>query len=232
MTTSPSLRERLIYYFFELMVIVIGISISFVLNEWRQDRDGREALRRELAALEVNLQADRAELASLIERRKPIQPAMRRLLQLLDAEAPAGRAHDELFSQMFEGAGFCFYPDTGAWKALVASGNLRWIDNRALLAALFEFYDHTVPRIDDNNKLADEVMVTGMLAWMAAEFPATEDGKAFAGPIILTKRNTVRVRAEIGRALPHTSWYETLLDMTLEQLDQALEVVRAELARP
>ena len=153
MNDRPNLRAGFSHYAFELVVIISGITVSFLLNEWRQDRDGRESLRKDLQALELSLKSDRTELQGLIEQREKVEPSMRILLDIQNPETTNSAELQTTFDQMIDGAGFCFYPDSGAWKALVASGNLRWIKDTDLQGALFQFYDHAVPRITDNLSL-------------------------------------------------------------------------------
>ena len=229
MNDRPNLRAGFSHYAFELVVIISGITVSFLLNEWRQDRDGRESLRRDLQALELSLKSDRIELQGLIEQREKVEPSMRILLDIQNPKATNSAELQTTFDQMINGAAFCFYPDSGAWKALVASGNLRWIKDADLQGALFQFYDHAVPRITDNNHLADEVIVTGLLAWLASEFPPRKGMTTSIGRLELTQENLPVFRRQLGRALPHTSWYHQLLKVTLEQLDQALTAVASRL---
>lgn len=229
MSNRTNVRVKVYHYLFELVVIVSGITVSFLLNEWRLDRDGRESLRRDLMALEISLATDRTELLELIERRQEVEPSMRLLMERARVDGAGDEDLESLFAEMLDGAAFCFYPDSGAWRALVASGNLRLIRDVALQSALFDFYDHAVPRIADNNRLADEVLVTGLLAWLAGEFPVREGGTRTMGPLQLTPDNRAEFRRQVGRALPHTSWYQELLQQTLGQLERALQAVRGHL---
>ena len=235
MNVQPRLRAGLYHYLFEFVVIVTGVTISFALNEWRQDRDGKESLRRDLESIAVNLESDRAELVALIDMRKEVVPSMRWLLACSDEMTGGEKGFTYRVREMLDGAGFCFYPDSGAWRAVVASGNLRWIDNQRLQSALFEYYDHAVPRIADNNRLADDVMVNGLIAWLAGEFPVKSgmDEWLHAGGTIgdasLDVESWPAFRSRIGAALPHTAWYEELLQITLEQLEDALDAVYSSL---
>lgn len=235
MNLRPRLSTGLYHYLFELFVIVTGVTISFALNEWRQDRDGKESLRRDLESIAVNLESDRDELLALIDMRKEVVPSMRWILACSDELTGGEEDFTYRFREMQDGAGFCFYPDSGAWRAVVASGNLRWIDNRGLQSALFEYYDHAVPRIADNNRLADDVMVNGLLAWLAGEFPirsGTGEGShagGTTGDVSLDVESWPVFRSRIGAALPHTSWYEELLQITLQQLEDALAAVHSSL---
>ena len=68
MTQPGKLRSGVQHYSFELIVIVSGITLSFFLNEWRQERRGNEAMRMDLLAIQRNLESDHAEVIDLLER--------------------------------------------------------------------------------------------------------------------------------------------------------------------
>ena len=108
---------------------------------------------------------------------------------------------------------------------MVASGNLRWIDDLTLQGALSRYYDHAVPRVLDNNRILDSLIVKGLHAFLGGEYPSLEDGQGFAHKVPLSFIRTESFRRNVGSVIPHTGWYDELLQMTLEQLDAALKVV-------
>ena len=228
MSEKGRVRAGFSHYLFDLIVIVSGITISFVLNEWRQDRQGQEMMKRDLAAIRTNLTSDRKELTELIKARENTLSAMRTLVRYsLGDDTPMDPA--EQVGELSH-AGFSFFPDTGAWKAMVASGNLRWIDDLTLQGALSRYYDHAVPRVLDNNRILDSLIVKGLHAFLGGEHPGFEDGEGFAHEVPLSFIRTEPFRRNVGSVIPHTGWYGELLQMTLEQLDAALKAVEGSLS--
>ena len=123
-----------------------------------------------------------------------------------------------------------FFPDTGAWKAMVASGNLRWINDDSLKSKLSKYYDNAVPRILDNNRLLDALVVRGLLAWVGGEIPPKSHADAGYANVNLGKIDKESLRRHIGRVIGHTNWYNDLLEITLSQLDGAMTDVTSRLA--
>jgi hypothetical protein len=52
------IRNRLPEYLIEFIIIVLGITLSFMLNEWRNNRDNRAAEIEALQAIHADLVAD------------------------------------------------------------------------------------------------------------------------------------------------------------------------------
>ena len=50
----------------------------------------------------------------LIEQRKEVEPSMRILLDIENPETATNAELQTTFEEMIDGAGFCFYPDSGA----------------------------------------------------------------------------------------------------------------------
>ena len=227
MTEPGRIRKGFKHYAFELIVIVSGITLSFFLNEWRQERRGSEAMRMDLMAIQRNLEADHEEIVDLLERHKKGVKALEDLLAYAEGEGDPSR-----FSQTvvdFMNTGVSFFPDVGARKAMVASGNIRWLQDPALSTALSEYYDHLVPRVLDNNLLMDKLIVADLLPWFGGLYPHAgkihEWEKGF--PIDIVKAPAFRER--IGSNIPHAIWYMELLTRSEQKVGVALEAIATHL---
>ena len=228
MSKEPHSRSGISHYVLELSVIVVGVTLSFALNGWWQDRLGQESLMRDLKTIQINMESDRSELLALIKDRERCVTAMYQLTNYtMGAEAPKNAP--QLMLDMSR-AGFSFFPDTGAWKAMVASGNLRWINDNALKNKLSRYYGHAVPRILDNNRLLDALVVRGLLSWVGGESPTKSPDDAGFVHFNLSNLEKEPLRRHIGKVVGHTTWYNELLGITLQQLDEAMAAVTAKLA--
>ena len=65
--TSKKFKNIFLNYAFEVMVIFLGISISFWFDEWRENRKDREMERKHLIDLKNNLKQDTFLLSQLIK---------------------------------------------------------------------------------------------------------------------------------------------------------------------
>ena len=224
----PHIRSGINHYVLELIIIVSGITLSFALNGWWQDRLGQESLVRDLKTIQINMKSDRLELLGLIKDREESVPAMHRLTNYATGGEEPTNAPQLMLSM--SRAGVSFFPDTGAWKAMVASGNLRWINDDSLKSKLSRYYDHAVPRILDNNRLLDALVVRGLLAWVGGEVSPKSPGEAGYAHVNLSNFDKESLRRHIGRVVGHTTWYNDLLGITLQQLDEAMTAVTTKLA--
>ena len=220
-------RRGFSHYLFELIVIVSGITFSFFLNEWRQERRGNEAMRMDLVAIQRNLEADREEIADLLEKHTQ---GVKALGDLLAYEAGEGDPAD--FSQTvvhFMYTGISFYPDVGARNAMVASGNVRWLQDSALASALSDYYDHMVPRVLDNNRVMDDLIVADLLPWVGGLYPHAGEVKEWEKdfPIDIVKAPSFRER--IGGNIPHANWYLEILTRSQQKVEAALGTIAAHL---
>ncbi|MDE0892258.1 MAG: hypothetical protein OSB14_08750 [Planctomycetota bacterium] len=215
------------HYLFELIVIVSGITFSFFLNEWRQERRGNEAMRMDLVAIQRNLESDREEIAELLEKHAQ---GVKALGDLLAYEAGEGDPSE--FSKTVADSlhtAISFYPDVGARNAMVASGNVRWLQDPALASALSDYYDHMVPRVLDNNRAMNDLIVTDLLPWIGGLYPheGTIEEWEQNFPIDIVKAPSFRQR--IGGNIPHANWYLELLTRSEKKVETALERIAAHL---
>ncbi len=229
MTQPGKLRSGVQHYSFELIVIVSGITLSFFLNEWRQERRGNEAMRMDLLAIQRNLESDHAEVIDLLERHTKGVKALEDLLAYAEGEGDPSGFSQAVVDMM--NTGVSFFPDVGARNAMVASGNIRWLRDPALATALSDYYDHLVPRVQDNNRLIDDMIVAKLHPWFGGLYPHAgkihEWEKGFPIDIV----NAPSFRERIGANIPHAIWYMELLTRSKQKIGAALEAIAHHLQR-
>jgi hypothetical protein len=76
---SKKFKDILIQYLFEIIVIFVGISISFWFDEWRENRKDREMERKHLIDVKNNLIQDTLILSRIIEGGKTFVNSSRKL---------------------------------------------------------------------------------------------------------------------------------------------------------
>ncbi len=122
----------------EVLVVIIGVSIAFALNNWKEQGDQEEQERIYLESLRSDIESDIEQLDSLMSNCKRISASHARLLYFLKNE-PA--SPDSLFTHTIM---LFALPDFQAnvvtYDALKSSGDLRLINSFGLKKAIFETY--------------------------------------------------------------------------------------------
>ena len=217
---KSSIEKKKKKYLVEFVVIVAGISLSFLINEWRQEA----AIENDLLAIRQSLLADKENLELLLEDHSGSLDA----LQVLVMHSLSDEPVDDI-SETVKGlsASYAtFFPKVGAWNVLVSSGNLRWLKNSDLRASLTDYYDYIVPKVLDNNTLFDQNMSLGLLKWISGRYRTGI--KAFTNsPITLKDIRETEFRIKLGESVGHYIWYVDLLEMALEQVGETLDSVEA-----
>ena len=140
-TPAPShgLRGKLVL---ELLVVVLGITISFWLQEWRDQREDRKQETRLLRGLVAELRVDRAEL---LKRRTRIEQDIASVRRLLQPDT-AALSERELDAAMDVALGYVsFAPSRSTYLELQQLGGSRLLRDKLLLHQIIALYDRIYP---------------------------------------------------------------------------------------
>lgn len=227
MKESGKYRNGFGYYLIELFIIVSGITLSFFLNEWRQERLGNEAMRMDLLAIQRNLEADRVEIVDLLGKHEQGVKALGDLLAYAEGEGDPAEFTQTVVHFMY--TALSFFPDIGARKAMVTSGNVRWLQDPGLATALSDYYDHMVPRILGNNHVMDKLVTTDLIPWLGGVHPHVGEIKEWEKGFPIDIVKDPDFRQHIGANIPHAIWYVELLTRSQRKVDAALEAIEVHL---
>ena len=229
MKEAERFRRGFAHYLFELIIIVSGITCSFFLNEWRQERQGNESMRMDLLAIQRNLEADLIEIDELLVKHKKGVKALGDLLAYAEGEGDPEEFSQTVIEFMY--TGLSFFPDVGARKAMVTSGNVRWLQDPDLATALSDYYDHMVPRVIDNNRVMDQLVVIDLIPWVGGLYPHAGELKEWEKDFPIEIVQAPSFRERIGSNIPHANWYVELLVRSEEKVKAALAAIESHLQR-
>ena len=124
----------------EFVVIVVGVLVALAVDQWAQEREERQLLDDYLAALVVDLEADRANVARGLSRAETNEQSLRTILGIVDGDV-SGLPLEELVPAV-ERLGFLYVPEVNdfAYRDLQASGRLRLLP--AELRRVIQDYFH------------------------------------------------------------------------------------------
>ena len=154
-------RKRYLgYYLAELMILVLGISLSFVLNEWRVQQVEQKAEAEMLRQFHENLVRDSTFLSASVENMQTQIEASAKLLQL----PPNAAFEDSIginFVSIMNYLGF--YPSDITYQEMKNLGNSRILQDKALLkelTALYELdYDYVLEWVGADRKSVLDLML-------------------------------------------------------------------------
>ena len=133
----------------EIALITVGVLGALAVDSWWADRDAAERERVQLEALRVEMHDNLNRLDILIEEQIDLLGTQRQLLRVIHRVDPTPSTA-EIGRLVYQSRRFFrLEPVTGAYDALVASGDLRLIGSEELRAALARFYGHIARGYED-----------------------------------------------------------------------------------
>jgi hypothetical protein len=162
-------RVRLLNVLAEAALIVFSILLALYTNHWREERAARQRVERDLAAIRVELQEDRAILADVFPYHKQEVQTFGKFLERPDLEQHV-RGKD-MFEAITDNKQELMWhgiwnphvtpsslSDT-AWKAAVANGDLPFMDPD-LVKALTDYYTFQDSGLVQYLQLTSQVFMT------------------------------------------------------------------------
>ena len=139
-TVLETFKKKWAEYLLEILVIVIGILVAFMLNTWNENNKSKKEASFQLSKLRVNLISDKAQLKSAISSDSFYIEHLIYCVKVLSNEIEAPK---EEFSDRFQYISelINFNPIRGTFEGLVSSGKIKLINDQNLLDALFTYYN-------------------------------------------------------------------------------------------
>jgi len=132
------MKTRWVHYFFELPVVVAGILIAFVLNNWHESHIQSKMEQQYLNSFLVDLAQDSLQIDSLLTQTKPRIHNLTRLIAFLSENNPQNDslliAFQALLSLNF------FQPHITTYESMKSSGDFNLIASYALKREITNYY--------------------------------------------------------------------------------------------
>lgn len=162
----------------ELVILVIGISASFALEDWRQDRENRRVERQSWAAVRDDLAADTLYLALRVGQ-------LRAFLRADDALL-TGPAPDSVDAYMDRAISYVAFRRTDhAFQELRQTSNARALRHRALFNALSTMYARDYELVAEWDDINRDFVLRRMIPYLDTQGPrayaAVRGGRSVIG---------------------------------------------------
>lgn len=133
------LRERWPEYVLEIFVIIFSITISFALDEWKDERHKREMAQAYLKGLYREIQTDTSQLKEIIAETKQVIQQTKSLSQI-NSQSPVTDYNRFVSQVRFVFKRPRFIAEDATFSDLKSTGNMQVINSFPLKNSLFDYY--------------------------------------------------------------------------------------------
>jgi len=143
-------------YLTEIIVIIIGITLSFALNEWNQGRNDHKAYNRHLESLSDDLEIDYKQMSSDM---KSTNRIINSLVFALKYDPANTDSLPKLSGSIKEIMSYTnFLPNNNTFRMLNNTGGLTVFENKELIGELNQLYQYDYAYIEMMEAHKDKVL--------------------------------------------------------------------------
>ena len=159
-THTRSSRNLGLLYFLDFLVVFLGISVSFWMNEWNSSRKNEQLHQMDIHALLVDLEHDRQSLDRVHEHILEGDAKALRLIHVIQSQReqtlPYKGFVDSIIAIGFVYNYSTFFMVDATYKSLVNADRIQFFPPEVNLS-LRDYYEAAAKQVNDNNHLVDGV---------------------------------------------------------------------------
>ena len=169
---SKKFKDILVKYVFEIVVIFLGISISFWFDKWRSNINDRAMERKHLIDLKNNLKQDTLMLSQVIKAGKIYVTSSRKLASFTNDND----IRDSLDFYIDITASYLpLLVNQTAYEEIKQTGHTNLITNDSLKMNILQHYTLIIPQAKEWSELDKNYTMTQVIPEMSNYFPAVTD---------------------------------------------------------
>ncbi len=154
MKRRKNIFSRLGSYFIEILIIIIGISISFALNDWEEKKSAQTDYQNYLKRLQQDIRIDSAQMTNDLNLYRTKIWAVDYIFKYhggfsQDSIALLGNAQSALTNYVR------FLPNDNTFQVLSSTGDFKVFPNDSLVSELFQLYRYDYAFIEMMGQEAD-----------------------------------------------------------------------------
>jgi hypothetical protein len=177
MSQRSTLGRTLGRYLSEIIVIIIGITLSFVFDEWRNERKDRRDEHSYLTMLQEDLTHDTTVLGMYILR----QEEAIRCTQRLASFGAVADVEDSLFFLLDNTAGYVeFAPRSAAFEELRQTGRTSLLNNSLLRRQVFTLYTQVYPFLKEWTLVDKTHVLSSLIPEITNHLPIAADSASLS----------------------------------------------------
>ncbi len=156
------LKQNWQKYILDILVIIIGISISFLLDEWRQNLQEKDIEIESLESIRSNLMVDTVILNTRIKRCEVFLWSYSQILKYDSLDFPK----DSLKIYLDHTLTYSTFEATQiGYEALKQTGNAKLISNKELLTSIIQLYEQDLELIEEWSDIDKFFVVNEMIPY-------------------------------------------------------------------
>ncbi len=169
---KQNFKGLLLRYFSEVLIIFIGISVSFLFDEWRENRKDQETALKHLTILKSNLIQDTIILSGMIGVGKKITQSSNKLayFKLPEEISDSISFHIDNASSYLD-----FKSNQTAFEEIKASSQTNLIKTDSLKTSFLTYYTFVVPYCNEWTTVDKTHTMTQLIPEMSIYFPVVKD---------------------------------------------------------
>lgn len=153
-------RSSYLPYLFEFLVVVLGVTVSFGLDNWWHARRQSAQHARDVQSILEDLERDRERIALVQDFIVAGKEALARILEVTAKQRRGAVDYDEFVRVLKEQETpyryATFYMNSSTYKSLLSNGRLQLFPE-AVNKKLRDYYEYVSKRVDDNNDIVDRI---------------------------------------------------------------------------
>jgi hypothetical protein len=156
------LKKQIIRYSFEFLVIVMGISVSFWINEWDETRSNKNQYLKDLKSIRNDLKNDSLMFVKVQTQLERGKLKINQLLNEIELYQNHKIEYDEFSSRIINIAFLydnqTFFMTDATFKSLISSNRIDLFSDN-LHSLMNDYYESIQKRITDNNHMVDNTSI-------------------------------------------------------------------------
>ena len=208
------MKKYIIKYTFEFLVIVMGISVSFWLNNWNENIKKINLEKKFIASVKEDLKQDKEFINKVINGIEPKSQVYQVLINEMDNLYYNNRKSLDSLIRIYSKSQRTFYPIFGSYESAVSGNQMVVFNNKELIQKIIKLYNSRYHRLEDNGRIADE-------RWDYFT-------KKYSGQIRTSKFTDMEAKQrfeflnDMHYHFAQLRWYKMQLKTTLNEIDEIL----------
>ena len=135
------MKKYILKYTFEFLVIVMGISVSFWLNNWNENIKQISLQNKFIASVKEDLKQDKEFIKRVINGIEPKRQVYLTLINEMDELYYNDRKSLDSLIRIYSTSQRTFYPIFGSYESAVSGNQITVFDNKELIQKIIKLYN-------------------------------------------------------------------------------------------
>jgi hypothetical protein len=218
---QPNYFQIIKKYLSEVLIIFLGISISFLFDEWRDGRKDDETAYKHLTVLKTNLVQDTTILSVHIEMLKRLVHSTDKLIYF----ESASEVSDSIDYHIDKASSYAYFkPNQMAYEEIKQTGHTNLIKNDTLKKAFLLYYTAVIPLCTEWCTVDETQTMTQLIPEMTNYFPVVSDKQHLIS--IQEKATALKTKKLRNMLLASSTYKQTTVQVLMHTKKSAKDLLK------